>query len=497
MAANPLIDMGDQAAANTRSNVAQENNNIVADQQRQTLPYSMAIKGLQDKLQTIDQKANPQDYNDTVDKIQQNIHAMREIFHPDAKLGAGDWLKTHTTDRLHITNHDARVKDLAAKNAVGTTQDASQATAIAQGTPDEWGNYAALYQRVTGQPPSDQTKQQWAEKKGGVLSVNKPNLKNFRGPNGEIQTLDANKPESIPSGFVLDTKQPANNLKPIVSGGVPIGIPFNGKVFTVKDMKDPDTPQQVKDEWDAMDAGAKAKNSQFEQRRQENYRHMEQMQARSIAASNQRAMYSFQNALAMGQFKPAEGLMTKQEQQVYQDKGMMAKMNSLMPDALAGNQQAQLAILMNHVAMTTHQPGAAQRATRAMVEEAEKSAPWLQNVEKRYGPDGYLEGVTLSPEQIQNMVELAPNTLAADSSVLEGMKKDYGVGGTDGTVTPLPAQVKPLPAGPKTQSLKKPAGGGAWKAPADAPPAPKEDNHLLKKGGTVIAKSQGGQWVKP
>ena len=75
MAANPLIDMGDQAAANTRSNVAQENNNIVADQQRQTLPYSMAIKGLQDKLQTIDQKANPQDYNDTVDKIQQNIRA--------------------------------------------------------------------------------------------------------------------------------------------------------------------------------------------------------------------------------------------------------------------------------------------------------------------------------------------------------------------------------------------------------------------------------------
>lgn len=37
----------------------------------------------------------------------------------------------------------------------------------------------------------------------------------------------------------------------------------------------------------------------------------------------------------------------------------------------------------------------------------------------------------------------------------------------------------------------------AFKAPTDAPPAPKEDGKLLKSGGQTIAVSKGGQWVQP
>ena len=48
--------------------------------------------------------------------------------------------------------------------------------------------------------------------------------------------------------------------------------------------------------------------------------------------------------------------------------------------------------------------------------------------------------------------------------------------------------------GPKTKGLKSSAG---WTPPADAPPAPKEDNKVLKADGKVIAKSKGGQWVQP
>lgn len=43
----------------------------------------------------------------------------------------------------------------------------------------------------------------------------------------------------------------------------------------------------------------------------------------------------------------------------------------------------------------------------------------------------------------------------------------------------------------------KPPGGVAWKAPPDAPAAPKEDGKVLKSNGQVIAKSKGGQWVQP
>jgi hypothetical protein len=46
-------------------------------------------------------------------------------------------------------------------------------------------------------------------------------------------------------------------------------------------------------------------------------------------------------------------------------------------------------------------------------------------------------------------------------------------------------------------SNKTPGGPGAWKPPADAPPAPKEDGKVLKANGQIIAKSQGGNWVQP
>jgi hypothetical protein len=38
---------------------------------------------------------------------------------------------------------------------------------------------------------------------------------------------------------------------------------------------------------------------------------------------------------------------------------------------------------------------------------------------------------------------------------------------------------------------------GSWKPPADAPPAPKEDNKVLKADGKVIAISKGGNWTDP
>lgn len=56
-------------------------------------------------------------------------------------------------------------------------------------------------------------------------------------------------------------------------------------------------------------------------------------------------------------------------------------------------------------------------------------------------------------------------------------------------------QVKMLEQGiPK---VNHPAAPAAWKAPADAPAAPKEDGHRLLANGKEIAVSKGGQWVQP
>jgi hypothetical protein len=75
-------------------------------------------------------------------------------------------------------------------------------------------------------------------------------------------------------------------------------------------------------------------------------------------------------------------------------------------DALAGSQQAMLSLVANHIGMTLGaQKGA--RINQAVWDEAVNSAPWLQNVTKKWGPDGMLQGVTLSPQQIHQMVDLA------------------------------------------------------------------------------------------
>jgi hypothetical protein len=109
--------------------------------QQQQAPKDMAVKakslaigGLQQKLSEVDPNKDPAQYHELVSQIQEQVHGMRELINPDQKLGASDWLKAHTTDWLHITNHDKRVKSLAAKNAAGVAQDAGTAQSLALGS---------------------------------------------------------------------------------------------------------------------------------------------------------------------------------------------------------------------------------------------------------------------------------------------------------------------------------------------------------------------------
>lgn len=75
-------------------------------------------------------------------------------------------------------------------------------------------------------------------------------------------------------------------------------------------------------------------------------------------------------------------------------------------DALNGNQQAMISLVANHIGMTLGQQKGA-RINQAVWEEAVQSAPWLQRATARFDKEGLLSGVTLSPDQIKQMVELA------------------------------------------------------------------------------------------
>ncbi len=74
-------------------------------------------------------------------------------------------------------------------------------------------------------------------------------------------------------------------------------------------------------------------------------------------------------------------------------------------EALKGNQQAMLSLVANHIGMTLGaQKGA--RINQAVWNEATESAPWMAAIGAKWSPDGYLQGVTLTPEQVRQMTDL-------------------------------------------------------------------------------------------
>lgn len=83
-------------------------------------------------------------------------------------------------------------------------------------------------------------------------------------------------------------------------------------------------------------------------------------------------------------------------------------------DAVKSNdQQAMLSLLANHLGMTMGlQKGS--RITKDIINEAAKSRPWLQGIKAKFSGDGYLSGLTLSPEQMRQMVTLGRERFAED-----------------------------------------------------------------------------------
>jgi hypothetical protein len=78
------------------------------------------------------------------------------------------------------------------------------------------------------------------------------------------------------------------------------------------------------------------------------------------------------------------------------------------------DQQAMLNLLANHLGMTMGlQKGA--RMTKDIINEAKQSQPWLQGMQSKFDSDGYLSGVTLSPQQMRQMVGLGQSRYAEDA----------------------------------------------------------------------------------
>lgn len=132
---------------------------------------------------------------------------------------------------------------------------------------------------------------------------------------------------------------------------------------------------------------------------------------------------ALQDALAKSDYIAAHKIVNTAQTDTLAAQKLMSTMDVAKDKALAGDQQAQFAITANHILMTAGQKGG--RVSQAMYKQAEESAPTIGRIEARWGPDGYLSGVVLTPQQINAMVSLAHEKVRIQQQSLNDTKQTY------------------------------------------------------------------------
>jgi hypothetical protein len=259
------------------------------------------------------------------------------------------------------------------------------------------------------------------------------------------------------NGITQGTEKPPKGLKAMEQGGVFFGVEDQdtGKQY-LKSQLGPggDAPPEAKQMAAAVDKAAKdkqdvadAKEKDINDRQMKTFSHQLEMQNVQI-----------QKAMEIGDFREARREISKADEGYQAAVDRMGTMDSASVKAKGGDQQAMFAILANHIAMTLQQPQVSTRPTKAMFDEAASSLPWMANITKKFSPDGYLLGVTLSPEQIDQMTGLAHDKVETQKDHVERLKTEY-----KDDLNPQPVTTKPGGVARAIGKVDKP--GGATTAP--------------------------------
>jgi hypothetical protein len=165
----------------------------------------------------------------------------------------------------------------------------------------------------------------------------------------------------------------------------------------------------------------------------------------------------------------------------------LARMEKSFTKGMAGDQQAQLALLADHLGMTFGmQKGA--KLNRGLIEEAQQSMPWLEKIGAKFDKDGYLSGVALGPEQMKQMLDLGYDARAQAWKGAHDAATSYGV--------PLPpgAEQVERQRQPGAKPLLQQQGDGGQHTPGGKAQG-------LKEGATGTGSDgkkyvvKGGVWV--
>ena len=178
----------------------------------------------------------------------------------------------------------------------------------------------------------------------------------------------------------------------------------------------------------ATEKGRQESEAATERGRQETEAASEHRLEQTISAENDRLMATLK---AKGDTSPfMRGLAENAAKDVATANGAdfrWRSMNDSYPKALKGDQQAMINLLTNHIGMTLGlQKGA--RITKDILHEAQNSSPWLARIGAKFDDRGFLSGVTLAPEQMGQMMDLAKSQRTDAWQQVRDSAEQAGVG---------------------------------------------------------------------
>lgn len=235
---------------------------------------------------------------------------------------------------------------------------------------------------------------------------------------------EGGKPEEV--DFKGQTVSPkgaeAKPMEADIKDGVYMGVndPANNKKYSRAQLDAGTAPKQALE----IDADVKRGTAEKEKAQEAKESRAEARQRERDAELQSRMETSLQNSLKANDYKKANDIVNKAKGDAEGATDRARTMDLNLVAARRGDQQAMLSLVANHIGMTLGmQKGA--RITRAVWDEAMQSAPWLQRVEAKFDDRGFLSGVTLSPEQMESMVNLAHEKVQTMGEHVARVQKDY------------------------------------------------------------------------
>lgn len=295
----------------------------------------------------------------------------------------------------------------APKNSILQEMNDLRQTLIASGkTPEEAG--ASATRAIAEKYKTEAAPEEWKALAG---DAGKP----FKGEDGKVYQNQANEKGAtrrveltgMPAAALTDEtkKKPLEPKINAATGGLDsIVDPNTAMVYTASDMSS--APPEVQKIWNDITGAVTVERKRKQDIEDEKARVAEENMNAHFAQQNKVQETALTNLLAAKDYGEARKVVMTADNDYQDALDRMHTMDKNLVDAGKGDQQAMLSLVANHIGMTLGaQKGA--RITRAAFDEAVQSAPWLAQAASKWSADGYLSGVTLTPEQMHQMVRLA------------------------------------------------------------------------------------------